>query len=87
MFGVSKVVHLNSTVEASVTDVRITISKNGSLKVEGDPPLFDADGNRIQPPREDRYFLCRCGESSNKPFCDGSHKEVGFDSRLAAQDG
>jgi len=61
-----------------VSDVKITINENGPLKVEGDVPLFDHEDNRIEPPRTDRYFLCRCGGSTNKPFCDGTHSKIGF---------
>lgn len=58
---------------------RITVSENGSLKVEGEVTLVDKDGNPV-PTREDApFFLCRCGASGNKPFCDGSHKRVEFD--------
>jgi len=61
-----------------VSDTRITIHENGPLKVEGDVPLFDHEGNRVETPRKDRYFLCRCGGSTNKPFCDGTHSKIGF---------
>jgi CDGSH-type Zn-finger protein len=38
--------------------------------------IVDADGRLI---REDtRVALCRCGASGNKPFCDGSHRRIGF---------
>jgi len=65
-------------VETIVSDVKITVSLNGSLKVEGQVALVDHDGKDL-PVREDRpFFLCRCGASENKPFCDGSHKRVDF---------
>lgn len=49
---------------------------NGPLFVRGQVKIVDAQGNVI---REDtRIALCRCGQSSNKPFCDGTHRAVGF---------
>jgi len=68
-----------------VSDVKITISRNGSLKVEGDVPLLDADGNTLETRPGRPYFLCRCGESANKPFCDGTHNRIEFDGALANQ--
>jgi CDGSH-type Zn-finger protein len=59
-------------------DVTITLSRNGSLKVEGPIHLVDEEGKAL-PAREGKpVFLCRCGGSSNKPFCDGTHKNIGF---------
>lgn len=49
---------------------------NGSLQVSGDFELFDADGELIT--RQGPVFLCRCGQSKDKPFCDGSHRKSGF---------
>jgi CDGSH-type Zn-finger protein/uncharacterized Fe-S cluster protein YjdI len=50
--------------------------RNGPLFVRGRIRIVDADGAVI---REDtRVALCRCGQSANKPFCDGSHRRVGF---------
>ncbi len=54
----------------------ITVLKNGPYMVSGPVELKDASGNPI--PSEDSFALCRCGRSGNKPFCDGSHKRVGF---------
>lgn len=49
---------------------------NGPLYVRGRVRIVDAEGRLI---REDtRVALCRCGASGNKPFCDGSHRRVGF---------
>lgn len=64
-----------------MSNVTVTPIENGPYKVEGDPtpPLMGADGDKIEPPRTDRYFLCRCGQSGNKPFCDGTHSKVGFE--------
>ncbi len=57
--------------------LRVTPSPNGSLKLEGGFTLHGADGRTVH--REDAY-LCRCGHSGHKPFCDGTHKKVGFQS-------
>lgn len=61
-----------------MSEVKITVSENGFLKVEGDVPLFDAEGNRIETREGKPYYLCRCGLSANKPFCDSSHKKQGW---------
>ena len=59
-------------------DTKITVNLNGSLKVEGEAQLVDHEG-KVLPTREGAaFFLCRCGASQTKPFCDGSHKRVGF---------
>lgn len=67
-----------------MSDAKITINENGPLKVEGDVPLVDHEGNPVETPRKDRYFLCRCGGSTNKPFCDGTHSKIGFIGARAA---
>ncbi|MGD9547627.1 MAG: CDGSH iron-sulfur domain-containing protein [Candidatus Krumholzibacteriia bacterium] len=60
--------------------VRITLKPNGPIMIsaEGDPfpVLHTATGEDVRP--EKNVFLCRCGESANKPFCDGSHARVGY---------
>ncbi len=69
-----------------MSEPRITIRENGSLRIEGEIPLCDSDGNAVTTPEGKPYSLCRCGGSSRKPFCDGSHKTNGFDGSLAVQD-
>jgi CDGSH-type Zn-finger protein len=54
----------------------IRVTENGPYRVEGSIPVRDAQGNPVEAPA--RYFLCRCGGSKNKPFCDGTHAKVGF---------
>jgi len=63
--------------------IKITVSARGSLRVEGDVPLFDAEGNQIPTPEGRPYSLCRCGDSARKPFCDGAHKTCDWDPTLA----
>ena len=65
-----------------MSESKITVRPNGPYKVEGDVPVFDDQGNRIPTPEGRPYALCRCGLSKNKPFCDGSHKESGWDGSL-----
>ena len=60
-----------------MADVTIKPSRNGPLIVDGPVDLFDTDGNQITLDRT-RIALCRCGASSNKPFCDGTHSKIGF---------
>ncbi len=50
--------------------------KNGPLQVSGDFILKSSDGKEME--TRDVIFLCRCGGSGNKPFCDGSHRRVGL---------
>jgi 3-phenylpropionate/trans-cinnamate dioxygenase ferredoxin subunit len=59
-----------------MADVKITAQKNGSYKVEGPIDLF-YENNPIAT-SSGPVFLCRCGASSKKPFCDGTHSKIGF---------
>lgn len=49
---------------------------NGPLKVDGDFKVLKADGTEAE--HKQTAYLCRCGHSSNKPFCDGAHKAKEF---------
>lgn len=71
------------TRSQTLSEVKITVMENGSYKVEGGVPLFDADGNRIETREGKPFSLCRCGQSANKPFCDGTHKRIEWDGGLA----
>jgi CDGSH-type Zn-finger protein len=54
---------------------KLIINNNGSIKVDGDFEILDANGNAYNLQGRTVVSLCRCGHSANKPFCDGSHKE------------
>lgn len=49
---------------------------DGPLKVEGEIEILAADGSVLK--QAAQVWLCRCGKSANKPFCDSSHKAAGF---------
>ena len=57
--------------------VTITVRKNGPYLVSGPVEVRDADGNAYAA-KEGTVALCRCGASTKKPFCDGTHSKVGF---------
>ena len=57
--------------------VTIKVSKDGPYRVEGEPTLVDHEGNPIALPGP-KFSLCRCGASTRKPFCDGTHSKIGF---------
>lgn len=57
-------------------EVIIEIVRNGPLIVNGPVELKGADG-KLYPVKE-RIALCRCGGSTTKPFCDGTHSKIGF---------
>ncbi|HYR97214.1 MAG TPA: CDGSH iron-sulfur domain-containing protein [Candidatus Binatus sp.] len=57
--------------------VTIRPLKDGPYQVSGTPDLMDSQGANY-PLNEDPIYLCRCGRSASKPFCDGMHKKVGF---------
>jgi CDGSH-type Zn-finger protein len=65
---------------------RITVINNGSLRVEGDFEIVDMEGRPFGLAGRTKVTLCRCGQSSNKPFCDASHKSCGFESLIVAFD-
>jgi CDGSH-type Zn-finger protein len=77
---------------------KIKVSENGPYLVSGGIPLSqaeirdDSDGfchtwhEDKQYPVKEQYALCRCGKSSNKPFCDGTHLKVHFDGTEQASD-
>ena len=58
---------------------KITIRENGPYLVEGPLLLVDADGNEYDLSGKKRFSLCRCGASTRKPFCDGTHSRIGFE--------
>ncbi|CEG27739.1 CDGSH iron-sulfur domain-containing protein [Bacillus sp. B-jedd] len=62
-----------------MSKVTIKVNDNGSLRITGDVELLDGQGNAY--PAKPAFSLCRCGLSSNKPFCDGTHKGK-FDSQV-----
>jgi len=53
---------------------KVTINNSGSIKIEGDFEIVDTRGGMYGLQGRSVISLCRCGRSSNKPFCDGSHK-------------
>ncbi|HSJ47928.1 MAG TPA: CDGSH iron-sulfur domain-containing protein [Gammaproteobacteria bacterium] len=55
----------------------IEVRKNGPLLCRGDVEVRDAAGNLLE--HSDDVALCRCGLSDLKPFCDGTHKKIGFE--------
>jgi CDGSH-type Zn-finger protein len=79
---------MNETIPAAP---KVKITTNGPYKVYGNLPLGDeiigandagesvkwAHGKKR--PHDAQYALCRCGHSSHKPFCDGTHAKIGFD--------
>ena len=71
-----------------MADVKIRMRPGGPYLVEGPFELTDSEGNPF-PLSADKpaIALCRCGTSKNRPFCDGSHRDCGFDSdeRASAQ--
>jgi len=57
-----------------MSQTKLIINSNGSIKIEGDFEIVDTNGNAYGLQGRTALSLCRCGRSANKPFCDGSHK-------------
>jgi len=64
---------------------KITVNKNGPLRVEGEVTILDTEGSAFDLAGRATISLCRCGASENKPFCDGSHKKINFQSEVRAR--
>lgn len=54
---------------------KVEVIPNGPLMVEGKLSIKDATGTEVE---KEKVFLCRCGASSKKPYCDGTHKKIEF---------
>ncbi len=60
-------------------DVQIKVQNSGPYLVTGPVRLVDADGNAYDVAEQKAVALCRCGGSTTKPFCDGTHSRTGFE--------
>ena len=69
-----------------MAETKISVRNNGPLRVEGEFTIYDQDGNAFGLAGRTIIALCRCGHSENKPFCDGSHKKVEFQSEVKARE-
>lgn len=70
--------NIQMSEEIQATEMtEIKVNKNGSMRVSGPVKIIMPDGTETV--KEGKFGMCRCGLSANKPFCDGSHKDTGFD--------
>jgi len=77
------------SAEPPATPVTITVRENGPFVIAGDDMarvrVVDHQGTEIPTAGRKAISLCRCGASTKKPFCDGTHSKVGFRGAEAAQ--
>ena len=59
-----------------MAEVKVEARPNGPYVVTGSIELLDTNGNILS--TQERTVLCRCGASTRKPFCDGTHSKIGF---------
>ena len=57
-------------------NTQFKVLENGPLEVNGDFKMYNASNELIT--KQGPVYLCRCGGSSDKPFCDGTHEKIGF---------
>ena len=68
-----------------MADTKVVVRNNGPLRLEGDNiTITDETGRVYGLAGRTVVSLCRCGQSANKPFCDGSHGRTGFASQCDA---
>ncbi len=67
-----------------MAEVRIKTLKDGPYEISGVVELVDASRAAFNL-KEEKIYLCRCGQSANRPFCDGTHAKVGFKSGESAR--
>lgn len=59
--------------------MKAKLNLNGPIMLETGGKFTYRHGEVVETVEKPRVFLCRCGQSANKPFCDGAHKTVGFE--------
>jgi uncharacterized Fe-S cluster protein YjdI len=64
-------------VDQEADEVVISLAENGPYLIKGNFRIEDQKGEQVD--TKATAALCRCGGSSNKPFCDGAHRKVGFE--------
>ncbi|QQP93192.1 CDGSH iron-sulfur domain-containing protein (plasmid) [Skermanella sp. TT6] len=68
-----------------MAEATVEATPNGPYLVTGLTELPDADGKVL--PTKSKVWLCRCGASTMKPFCDGTHTKIGFQAVAGSADG
>jgi CDGSH-type Zn-finger protein len=64
--------------------VTVKALQNGPYEVVGGAKVLDYQGKEFPEGQFEPVYLCRCGQSKNKPFCDGSHTDIAFKSEETA---
>ena len=65
---------------------KVTCNHNGPIRIEGEFEILDPSGAPFGLAGRTVISLCRCGQSANKPFCDGSHNRTGFADTVVARE-
>jgi CDGSH-type Zn-finger protein len=83
--GYSKPIDTLESGGLLMAEVTIEATPNGPYLVTGSIELRDADGKVLS--TRSKVWLCRCGASTKKPFCDGTHSKIGFQAAAKAVPG
>jgi CDGSH-type Zn-finger protein len=67
-------------------ETKVTVRNDGSILIEGEFGIYDQEGGKFNLAGRPSIGLCRCGQSANKPFCDGSHARTGFQDKVTARE-
>ena len=65
---------------------KVMVLNNGPIRIEGDFEILDPTGAAFGLAGRTVISLCRCGQSANKPFCDGSHARTNFNDPVTARE-
>ncbi len=65
-----------AALEATDGPLTVSLTNDGPMHIEGNLEICAGSGREVA--RTTDAWLCRCGASANKPFCDGSHNKIGF---------
>jgi CDGSH-type Zn-finger protein len=63
----------------------LIVNANGPYETVGPLTIVDPTGQEVEVPEGKRVWLCRCGGSADKPFCDGTHERESFAAADAAR--